>query len=351
MSHPTLTTLFAEGVANVRAGRWLTILAAGAAAAAVTAVTLAEAFAGQHAIDTEAAYRQAGGYRYELADTSQTPTPIDAAKCDLLARNDGISHSGGVVESRTASLANAPNLNVGLVEATPGFYRLIDADPTVFVIAADLRAELGTPDGWLLAPQGSAPGPAVMRPLSRLSPVYTRALIRSIAPVGNLSRCYIEVQASSNATLTINASMAGLGHTNLSARALLGAQIARPAYVQYNNRTTRYAWLVAAAVLAILRAVTVWLRRTELALYTAFGARSIDRTFILTAEAIVTNVPWAIAAAGLALLAAAGKGVTTEALQPAAWAAAATTAATLATTVLVGLIPQRGHPIDALKDQ
>jgi len=288
-------------------------------------------------------YRDAGASVQILEATGQ----VDGARCEALARVDGVNAAGALRTGEPLRALNLPSSELTGLEATPGLLGALDRGRVAGAglwLSADLAEALGAVPGDSIA---TTTGPA------RLGAVYPypddgrdRALgYAAVAPVpatGLFDSCWVEIWPVDPETATLLRTTvvadpsSEVQPTQKQLNGRLGATY--DASAEFSGRLTEPTPIATAALGLALGYVAIRLRRLELA--AALHARvpraaltwqMLLETAAWTGAGIVVTVPalWWLAGAG-------GDGLATD--QVSTWIIGMRTVLAGAGAVLVGAV-------------
>lgn len=397
--------VWSEATQNVWRGRLATWMQA-----VVIGVGLASVFAAEWTSAAAAAQRNAelrnDGYHllavFGAGEGIRTAERVSRRECERLNHLSGVAAAGSLSELAPVAMRQSPDAVVHRSGATAGVYAVLDTvDPmwrdaigSESVVVLDeilmsashmdaiglvpgvstsiypdpsvraVRADTPTGEGRIVPSNESGDESYVLRtsargrvqavlsaPLEALGRGYRSAAVSLAPPIGVAEICIVALQGEllHGRTAPIAAVLAddALSYR----RVLLGAERLQTGDDLYGERPWRHLWIVVAAVCTALRALVLWVRRSELALYRSLGARRSDVRLVAVAE-FVLIVAWAlmlalgVAAAATALVDA-GPFIWTPALPS---LLAATCAVLLGGFAAAAVVPT-ARPIDAMKDR
>lgn len=308
------------------------------------------------ALEQERDRRAAGGLTW-VADRSDE-RPLSAASCEALNRVDGVAAAGGVVDGSPADVYPFVGANpLPVRQVTPhALAAWTDQDyGNALVLGRDLEAlgqaslgssvvnETGTEVGVI----GVRLDPAV--PVGALR----ASVIVRVAPTVPLSACWVRMQPGAYAT---GGDVLGPAFAGQGARVaeFLPTSRGPSPYERWVEFAGIQPWIAAGALIVIVAALLAWTRRSELAVYRAFGTTRWQLGVVLWIETLAVLLVAASLASSLSLLvvgaaAHGGLGQDVSAIMLRLIAAAA--ALTLAVAPAMSVLMQRGNLADQLKDR
>lgn len=352
-----LRRIAAEAFDNIATGRFLSVIVALTAFAAIGGVGLAETYAADAAIERETAFRRAGGYVSEIrAVTPQgQDTTIDRAACERLELSTAITASGSLGAATDAPLTATPDDSVGLIAASPGMTRVLQAMnpeqryPTDSLVIADERYEqLELTSTKPITVGDLQPAVVIAAQLDTLAPGYNRAALTFGPTTGRAISCYIAVQPGTSTTPATL--LAPLADPNARIAPLINTANTPPVDL-YNNRPERNLWWIAAIIIAAAAAITLWVRRGDLALYRALGTNTTDIRTITTIEHLTLITIGGTTGLLLALTIARIQNQRNAAIDHGLWAALTALATSLTITAAATFITRHRNPLEQLKDR
>ncbi len=310
----------------------------------------------QQALDQEAQRRAGGSLVWTISADDGTTLP--GTTCTRLSLTPGIAAAGGVAATAPGPFYPYPGARpVQASGLTATAVQVFDptAAPGTATLGADLQA-LGTvgPRGWL----HDADGNRIVQLQTTVSDTVPLGLLTSGITVpapgdAPLTQCWIRTTPGAvDAGRDLLAyAFAGLP-ASITPFSPPATDVLGPAD-QWRAAIGLHPWAVGAILLGLVGALVTWSRRTELAVYRAFGTTTATLTALVAIELALVLVP-ALAAAVLAtttLLAATIGAVTIPVLTVALTQAAA--AALTGYALAVALTPPvlRGRVTDQLKDR
>lgn len=358
----------AEGLADARTGRWVSVLLVLAVAWVAGGVGLANALEVSRLVVAEREWIAAGAHTVVVEPGPGTDTVIDAATCDRLTTVAGITASFAVLRTSDAATPDgAPGNRATIAHVTPGIFGILavraPADAAVLAAPATL-APLGLAEGDLTTlgvavfdgTGGTERG--TVRVVVADSPVLgadlTGAWILPDLLEGEASSCYVTADAAhlDGVRRYLPEALASDDGTPATVR----PRLADPQHgLDFSSvhaaRPLGWAWAAGGVFLTALWAVVRWTRRSRLAVYATFGAhRQALLTLQLTEWVSLSSVGavWGWATS-LAIALGLDANARAALMQVTGHVVATWAAATLG--VLVGGLLPVGTLLDALKDR
>jgi hypothetical protein len=308
------------------------------------------------ALEQERDRRAAGGLTW-VADRSDE-RPLAAASCEALNRVDGVAAAGGVVDGIAVSVYPFVGANpLPVRQVTPHALAAWTDEHygTTLVLGRDLEAlgqaalgstivnESGTEVGII----GARLDPAVPVGALRASVLVT------VAPTAPLSACWVRMQPGA---YSVGGQVLGPAFAGQGARVseFLPASRGPSPYERWADFAGIQPWIAAGALLVIVAALLAWTRRSELAVYRAFGTTRRQLAVVLWIETLAVLVVAASLAGSLSLLvvgSADGGGLERDVSAIMLRLITAAAALTLAVAPALSVLMQRGNLADQLKDR
>jgi hypothetical protein len=259
----------------VRAALVLVILSGG-----FFAVAWAELEVSGHLLAQAEHLRAQGG---DVAIVTVEEGSIEAAACEALGRRPHVIAAGSSRTVGTVEFTSAPGTRFELVEVTPGGLAVWDPAATPaeagWLVGRAAAGDLGAHTGRLLAEPGQQPQPVTVVEAAARNQFADRAILALVAPAGEVDGCWVEFRAAaaSGGRAALPAAFPG---AEVSVRPLirLDEEFARDSRADFERRPQRHLWAPVGALLTALLALGAFGRRSEMALYRAFG---LPRTGLL----------------------------------------------------------------------
>lgn len=399
--------VWSEAVQNVWRGRltsWMQVIVIGIGLAAVFMAEWASAAAAAQ----RSASLRADGYHvlavFGSGDGNGAVERVSRGQCERLVYASNVSAAGSLGALIPTSIQQAPNAVMHESGATAGVFAVLDTVDPAWRDNAGIRND-SVLDGLLMSPShmeanGLVAGAAIAvrndmiveldddtagrggdqagfdgaasvgealtsphaprvpdvrlisaAPLEVLGLGYRSAMLRLVPPIGNAETCLVALEGEllSGYTAPITAVLADDLLTYR--RVLLGAERLQTGDDLYSERPSQHLWIVVAAAALALRALVLWTRRSELALYRSLGARRSEVTLIAAAE-FVLIMGWSLLVAlGIAVLTVAMVDPGQYVWAPALPSLLAASCAVLVAGLLAAVSVPTARPIDAMKDR
>lgn len=324
-----------------------------AAAVAVGLLTSAQARA---ALEQDDALRAAGSLVWTAAASDETP--LSAATCEALNREQGVDAAGGIATIRPAPIypfSGAQPVTVEHLTVHALSVWTWRGDTGDVIVGTDLEdtgtvalgSVLMSSAGEELRVDARTPGNL---PMSRLR---SGLLVPRAGDFG-LAECWARMAPGSwdQGRELLAFSFAGTG-ARVTPFTVLPPGISTPAD-QWRAFAELHPWSVGGATIGLVALLTAWTRRPELAVYRAFGTRRAEIATMLFLEHTALLVPVAAAATTVSLLATAALGggaVDPDVVAAVTGSVLAAASLGLALSTSLSLIAVRGTVVDDLKDR
>ena len=328
----------------------------------LAAVVIAAAVAlilvqGQRALTQETQRRDAGWLVW-TATPSDAVASLDGATCARLTALPGVAASGGQTAETPTGLFAFPGARpLPVVGLTPGAVQVFSPSTpwATTTIGADLAAlgEVG-PGSWLVDASGTRV--VQVRNLIESAPVgLLSSSVTVLAPADSpLASCWVRMDPSA-VDYGRDVLLAAYPGGSANVAPFMREQAGQVTPLQQWQRTVALRpWLVAGCLIAVTAGLLLWSRRTELAIYRAFGTPRLALLALVEAELGLVLLP---ALAGGILLGALGFATAARSGAPTSLVATALAQATAASLVglVLALIPTllvaRGGLTDVLRDR
>jgi len=283
----------AEGMANARVGRWVSLIVVVAVAWITTGVGLANALEVSALARAEQEWIAAGAFVMSVEPASnKTGAGIDVASCERLSHVDGISASFAVAATAaTIEPANAPGTPTTLTEVSPGVYPFLRVrEPLGVGLLSTVAAAgpTGLADGehsiFTQFDASRTPIPleatAVVVGSTDLGPSLAGSFMLPTLLNGEADSCYIRTDAAHVAAVTtyVGQALSAQDGSLAVVRQLLSKNTFGLDFATaYSNRVLGWAWAGGALALTAMWALVQRTRRTRYAVYQTFGAHSQAR--------------------------------------------------------------------------
>ncbi|MFU8841683.1 MAG: hypothetical protein ACNA8R_13335 [Nitriliruptoraceae bacterium] len=244
----------------------------------------------------------------DVAIVTAEEAPIEAATCEALGRRPHVVAAGSSRGIGTVGFASAPGQTFELIEVTPGALAVWDPAAHLprggWLVGPAAADELGVRTGSLLAEPGQQPQPVTVVEVAARNQFADRAILALVAAAGEVDGCWVEFRAAaaSGGRTALPAAFAGV---EVSVRPLvrLDEEFARDPRVDFERRPQRHLWVPVGALMTALLALGAFGRRSDMAVYRAFGlpragvlAFHQTQVLVLAVAAFAAAVPWALAA-------------------------------------------------------
>ncbi len=358
-----------EGLETARAGRWTSLLIVLAVAWACAVPGAADAVGVTDLVEKEHAWIEAGGHVFivEGARTEEKPNPIPAPACEALSQYEGIDASFALIRTNSSgALSHIPGARPTLYGVTPGAFEFLgiepDAEGTVMATEGFARRS-GVADGdpaIVLQRAGFGVSEA-HSDLIRLAVVDASVigeefdgafLVPSLVPA-TADACYIRTDAAHHSA--VEAALPGLlsynGKPAIPNPRLFSGEFTVDYTTAHEDRPLKWVWVATAGALGLLWGLVQWFQRSQVAIYSTFGARARARLVMQSTEWGVLALVGAVWGWSLGILASIAWGArASQALSAVSFHTTLTVLGASILVVLLGLRPT-GTLLNALKDR
>lgn len=330
-------------------------------------VALLDIWAIDRTVDRAAQFQDAGAYvlRVRLENEIGERTPIDTADCRSL-QIPGVVSSGLVFRLGELRLENAPGFSFAAVASEPGALRIItpaiartpigNSDSRIDalgVAGSALVAELLLDEATVVAVENVGRTLMLRAESVRQGP-FDRSLLVPRAMIPRGDECWIETEPGQfdDVQAAVGAAFTTVDSDVLVSRLLDSGEFTFEPVGELQSRPTRYLAAAGAAIVALLVALQLRGRRSDIGLYTTLAASKSAVVVIFWAEfALSIVVGSAIGLAWAFWYAATLMGAHTASVALGVRPVALSVFAMLAVTLLQVAIRRPEAPIDLLKDR
>lgn len=288
-----LAVVVGEALANVgAAGARSAVLVAGLSGLFGALVFAELAFSGDVKAEIER-FDAAGGRVAVVAG----PDGLDASRCEALRWNSNVVAAGGWRNAGQIQISTSPDVTFGRWEVTGDVTRVWDpgstsSSGTGYVVGLAAARELGLRSGSWLAPIDDDGGRvAVIDPTAR-NEFAARAILVPSSSTGRVAQCWVEFRPGA-----FEAGLAWLPAHFAADEAEVRPNVSRGEFgvdpaAMLAGRPQRWAWVPVGIVGAAMIALMALFRRSETAVYRAFG---LGRTGLLIMQQVESIVVVAVA--------------------------------------------------------
>jgi hypothetical protein len=300
-----LRAVASEAMANLGSAQMRTVLTGILIASTLGALTWAELAFSADVKRRAEEFAAAGGYIAVVGG----PAGIDASRCERLRERDWVLSVGSATGAGVVSVASAPGIAFARFTGSRGIVEVWDPRAPVeadsrggYVVGAAAADELGLITGSYI--RVGAEGPArvtVIDPANR-NEFAMRGFLDVVPASGRADQCWVEVEPG-QLTPALAALPALLGAEEAEARPVIdrGEFGVDPAQL-LDGRLQRWAWLLIAGIGIATMALMSLFRRSESAVYRAFGLSRTGLLLMVQLETLVLVVGSYLIACSLALL-------------------------------------------------
>ncbi len=358
-----------EGLETARAGRWTSLLIVLAVAWACAVPGAADAVGVTDLVEKEHAWIEAGGHVFvvEGARTEGMPNPIPAPACETLSQYEGIDASFALIRTNASgALSHIPGARPTLYEVTPGVFEFLGIEPdaggTVIATSGFARRS-GVADGdWAvvirragfgLSEARSDPIRLAVADASIMGEEFDGAFLVPTLVPATADACYVRTDAAYHTA--VEATLPGLlsynGKPAIPNPRLFSGEFIVDYTTAYEDRPLRWVWVATAGALGLLWGLVQWFRRSQVAIYSTFGAKARARLAMQTTEWGVLALIGAVWGWSLGILSSIAFGArASQAFTAVSFHTLLTVLGASILVVLLGLRPT-GTLLNALKDR
>lgn len=347
-----------EGVANLHHGGVRSAINIVLSMVVFVVIFGTEVSATQRVVDRQRALIDAGGYVLKISPSSTDGALLASPACEALQSQGGVTASGAVLSSDLYRFSNVDSRQIRLTRVTAGLLESLAVHitgPSGAVLMDESAAEeFGLTIGSSLAIAGfegySVSGMA--RSLVRSS-VLERSLLVTDLPIGEATDCFVEVAPHMYEQMRAGELLA---LANLSAStSVVSELVPRGSGLtprqEFEQRITRYGWLIGAMVVAGIYLVGFQFRRRERVLYVATGSSTRSAALIAASEGVLNILLAALLVLSLLPLSAGVKSFTRPSVRYGLHAMfSCICLSALLVAIIASLPTRRRHVLEALKD-
>ncbi len=283
-----LTAVIREALANLAAsGARAGVLLVGLGGL-VGALTWAELSFASDVKEQARRFDMAGG-RVAVVDG---PNGLDAAFCEELSWKPYVVAAGGWREGGQVIAASSPGVFFERWVVTGDIVRVWDPrfesrTDAGYIAGLAAAGELGLADGGWLTLAGESSAPVTVADLAPRNQFAARRILDPVAPTGRLAQCWVEFspEAFEAGLLWLPAHFAP--DEAAARRAVSRGEFGVDPLDMLAGRPQRWGWLPVGAVGAAMLSLMALFRRSETAVYRAFGVRLRGLLIMHQIEAIV----------------------------------------------------------------
>ncbi len=229
---------------------------------------------------------------------SDSPGVVSGPACEALTATIGVAASGSLRTMAPAEVSALPGVGFQRAAISPGLLEVLDDEliadrslaadarhDAVYVGATTAR-ELGLATGNIVSIDGESDTSRVVGVLDGpRSERFSRWILYETAAVDSMGECWIEFESNTSREGNALASALLPGPDPLVSARMLdwGALTAYP-YEELELRWERLIWLPVGIVVGLLFGLTLWFRRTDVALVRALGFTRIETALMFSVE-------------------------------------------------------------------
>lgn len=243
-------------------------------------------------------FAEAGGYVAVVSSESG----VDARACDALGSLRGVIGSGGVRAGGQVATTTSPRVNFQRFEVTRGVLRVWDPRlttvPTGLLVGKAAADELGLSVAtWVDLGEAGRARTTVLDPAQR-NAFAARAFLDLVPPTGRMNECWVEfAPAMYEAGLRLLPAIFAADQA-IARRVVDRGEFAEDPSIVISGRITQWTWVPAALAASAVFALFALLRRSETAVYRAFGLSRLAVLLMFQVE-VAQITAFGVAAASL----------------------------------------------------
>lgn len=283
------STLRTEGVANLRANAFRSLLMAVLCAVGFGGLAFLELRQGMELTDFAREYREGGAY---VAIASVPGEGISGTRCESLNGTAGVVAAGAWRGTGQDTFPTAPGVLFQAADVTVGVLKvwdtrhLLGAGPGL-VVGPAMAQELGLREG--LVADFDAGEPVFVSGVgdfARRNPQAARWALSPVSPEGTFDECWVEFQPGAyDGGREALAARFAEGSADPAVRPYRRSdEFTRDPAEEWASRPQKWGWLAVSGALAGFGLVAAWFRRAEAALYLAVGTRRGQLAAMAAAE-------------------------------------------------------------------
>lgn len=295
-----IASLLEEGLANLRANLFRSLLLLALSAAAFGGLAFMELRQGMELTQFTRDFREGGAY---VAIASVPGGELPGARCESLNGEPGVVAAGAWRSTGQATFPTAPGVLFQSADVTAGMFRVWDPRHALgigegLVGGPAMATELGLRPGLIARFDGGAPVYlAAVGDFNRRNPQAARWALSPVSAGGTFNECWVEFEPGAyEAGRDALAARFADGSSDPAVRPYRrGDEFTRDPAAEWSSRPQRWGWVAAPLALFGFAVAAAWFRRAEAGLYLAMGTRRAQLALMGAAEG------WPLVAAGWAL--------------------------------------------------
>ncbi len=351
-------SLVYEGLANLRANAFRSLLLVGISAATFGGLALLELRQGLELVRFARDYRDGGAF---VVIASASGGGVSGARCDSLNNEPGVVAAGAWRSTGQSTFAGAPGVLFQAADVTSGLFRIWDTRQSLGVgpgvVAGPAAAsEVGLRPGLIatFVAEEAVRVSGIVNSARRV-PQIARWVLSPVPPERNFDECWVEFEpgAYEGGPAALGARLAE-GSLEPTVRPLRRSdEFTRDPAAEWASRPQKLGWLGVSILLFGFALVGAWFRRSEAGLYLAMGTRRAQLAVMAAAE----SWPAVIAGWSLGFTCAVGAARLGTGAPTVDWALRSAVTSGSAALIAVALVPwapplvARGSIASLLKDR
>lgn len=295
-----ITSLIEEGLANLRANLFRSLLMLALCGAVFGGLAFMELRQGMELTQFTRDFREGGAY---VAIASVPGGELPGSRCESLNGEPGVVAAGAWRSTGQATFPTAPGVLFQSADVTAGILRVWDPRHTLgigtgLVGGPALASELGLRPGLIARFDDGAPVHlSAVGDFNRRNPQAARWALSPVSPGGTFNECWVEFEPGAyEAGRDALAARFAEGSSDPAVRPYRrGDEFTRDPAAEWSSRPQRWGWIAAPLGLFGFAIAAAWFRRSEAGLYLAMGTRRAQLALMGAAEG------WPLVAAGWSL--------------------------------------------------
>ncbi|MBK6317451.1 MAG: hypothetical protein IPI33_05215 [Dehalococcoidia bacterium] len=295
-----VASLIEEGLANLRANAFRSLLLLGICAAGFGGLAFLELRQGMDLTDFARDFREGGAY---VAIATVPGGGLSGPRCESLNGQPGVVAAGAWRGTGQSTFPTAPGVLFQAAEVTLGILRVWDTRQALgtgpgLVIGPAMATELGLRPGLIAAFADAEPvRVSGVGDFAQRNPQAARWALSPVAPAETFDECWVEFEPGAyEAGRDSLAAHFAEGSADPAVRPYRRSdEFTRDPAAEWEARPQRRGWVAVSAVAFGFALVAAWFRRSEAGLYLSMGTRRSQMAIMGAAEG------WPLVAAGWSL--------------------------------------------------
>ena len=295
-----IASLLAEGLANLRANLFRSLVLVGLCGGAFGSLAYMELRQGMELTQFARDFREGGAY---VAIASVPGGGVSGARCESLNGSSGVVAAGAWRGTGQDTFPTAPGVLFQAADVTAGILRVWDTRQALgagagLVVGPAMASELGLRTGLIAGFENSEPVRVTgVGEFSRRNPQAARWALSPVSAAGQFDECWVEFEPGAyEAGRDALAARFAESSADPVVRPYRRAdEFTRNPAEEWDARPQKRGWVAVPALLFGFGLVAAWFRRSEAGLYLSMGTRRAQLALMAAAE------QWPLVAAGWSL--------------------------------------------------